>query len=90
MIPPDAFLDEVGDVDVLLVPVGNKYTISPEEAVELIKKVEPGIIVPMHYSFEGCAIEGLLPLSDFLKKMGVENNVPLDKLVVKKKDWKRR
>ena len=38
----------------------------------------------MHYSFDGCAIEGLLPLSDFLKKMGVENNVPLDKLVVKK------
>ena len=83
-IPPDAFLDEVGDVDVLLVPVGNKYTISPDEAIELIKKVEPGIVIPMHYSFDGCAIEGLLPLSNFLKKMGIENSVPLDKLVVKK------
>ena len=45
-VPPDTFLDEVGDVDVLLVPVGNKYTISPDEAIERIKKVEPEIVVP--------------------------------------------
>jgi len=84
VIPADAFLDEIGEVDVLLVPVGNKYTIDAAEAVELIKKVEPSIVIPMHFGAPGLAIEGLAPLEDFLKKMGVENPIPLDKLIVKK------
>ncbi|MCX6731991.1 MAG: MBL fold metallo-hydrolase [Candidatus Roizmanbacteria bacterium] len=86
-IPSDAQIDEIGDVNILLVPVGGKYALTAEEAIHLIKKVEPAIVIPMHYGRPDLAIEGLAPLEDFLKKMGGEQIEPLDKLVVKREDF---
>jgi L-ascorbate metabolism protein UlaG (beta-lactamase superfamily) len=83
----DTQIDEIGDVDVLMVPVGGKYTLTADEAIHLIKKVEPSIVIPMHYGRPDIAIEGLAPLEEFLKKMGVEQTEPLEKLVVKKEDF---
>ena len=40
---------EIGQVDVLLVPVGGVYTIGPEEAKAVIRKLRPRCAVPMHY-----------------------------------------
>ena len=68
----DAQIDEIGDVDVLMIPVGGKYTITADEAISLIKKIEPRIVIPMHYGRPDMTIEGLAPLSEFLKKMGAE------------------
>jgi len=87
MIPSDDQIEEIGDVDVLLVPVGGKYTITAEEAIHLIKKVEPAIVIPMHYGRPEIAVEGLAPLDDFLSKMGGDRIEPLEKLVVKKEDF---
>jgi len=39
----------IGDVDILMIPVGGKYTIGPDEALSVIKSIEPTIIIPMHY-----------------------------------------
>jgi len=86
-VPTDAQIDEIGDVHILLVPVGGKYTLTAEEAVHLIKKVEPSIVIPMHFGRPDIAIEGLAPLDEFLKKMGVPQEEPLEKLVVKKEDF---
>jgi len=83
----DSQLDEIGDVDILLVPVGGKFTLTADEAISLIKKIEPSIIIPMHYGRPDILIEGLAPLDEFLKKMGVEPSEPLEKLVVKKEDF---
>jgi len=86
-IPPDVQIDEIGDVDVLMVPVGGKFSLTAEEAMQLIKKVEPSIVIPMHYGRADLVIEGLAPLDDFLKKMGVEPSEPLEKLVVKHEEF---
>lgn len=83
MVPDDSFMEEVGDVDVLLVPVGGYYTIDAQEAIDVIKRAEPAIVVPMHYGSEENAIKEIAPLSDFLKKIGAEAAVPQDKLVIK-------
>ena len=83
LVPENAFLDEVGDVDVIFVPVGGYYTIDAQEAIEVVKKAEPSIVIPMHYGYKDGGIKELAPLSDFLKKIGVENAVPQDKLIVK-------
>ena len=48
----DNLLDEIGDVDVLLVPVGGIFTIGAKLAASLAKKIEPFIVVPMHYKTE--------------------------------------
>ncbi len=86
MIPEDSYLDEIGDVDVLLVPVGGTYTLDPEEALSLIKKVEPAIVVPMHFGGEGILLKELAPLHDFLKTVGQEGMTPIEKLIVKKEE----
>lgn len=86
-IPADALIDEIGDVNILLVPVGGKYTLTSDEAIQLIKKIEPSIVIPMHYGRPDIIIEGLAPLGEFLKKMAAEQLEPLDKLVVKQEDF---
>ncbi|MFZ5989959.1 MAG: MBL fold metallo-hydrolase [Bacillota bacterium] len=42
-------LREIGDVDVLLVPVGGTYTIDFRGAVEVMKLIKPVVTIPMHF-----------------------------------------
>lgn len=88
-IPDDAFLDSIGEVDILLVPVGGFYTIDASEASELIKKIEPSIAVPMHFNHPKLDQKNfgqVSPLSEFLKKFGLESLPPVPKLVVRKEE----
>ncbi len=71
----DSLVEEVGEVDVLFIPVGGFYTIGPEEAVQNINKLEPKIIVPMHYNHEKLnqqVFGKLAPLERFLESIGKE------------------
>ena len=42
-------IDAIGNVDILFIPVGGNYTIDGKEASEITKKLNPKIIIPMHY-----------------------------------------
>lgn len=64
-------LDEIGTVDVLLVPVGGVYTIDAAGAVEVVSQLEPKVVIPMHYKVPGLKYE-LGSLDDFLKEIGLE------------------
>ena len=89
-VPDNGFLEEIGEVNILMVPVGGFYTIDPDEAIALIKKIEPNMVIPMHYNNEGLKQETfgkLASLNDFLAKIGVTENVPVLKLTVKKDDF---
>lgn len=77
----EAQLEGVGDVDVLLIPVGGVFTISAAEAAKIVAELEPKIIIPMHYKIPGLNIE-LEPAEHFLKEMGKENVESLPKLIV--------
>jgi len=82
----DSFIDQIGGVDVLLVPVGGLYTVDPSEAAELVKKFEPSFVIPMHYRTPKHSLSnfgGIAPVDDFIKKMGLSSVVPIPKLVVK-------
>ena len=84
----DDLVDEIGDVDVLMIPVGGFFTIGPKEATEIISKIEPYFVIPMHYKTEGMepGFAGkLLPLSDFLKESGMTTET-LPKFSLKKED----
>lgn len=39
----------IGNVDILFIPVGGNYTIDGKEAAEVTKKINPKIVIPMHY-----------------------------------------
>ncbi len=52
----------------LMIPIGGTYTINIEEAWEVIKKVEPDIVIPMHYKNGKYGFPVLENLSDFLTR----------------------
>jgi L-ascorbate metabolism protein UlaG (beta-lactamase superfamily) len=42
-------------VDVAMVPIGGTYTMDYREAAGLVKAMEPGVAVPMHFGFVVCS-----------------------------------
>lgn len=78
-------LDEFDDVDILMIPVGGKYTIDGEEAAKVVKEIEPKVVIPMHYKITGLKL-GLDGVETFLKEMGASKIKGEDKLTIKKKD----
>lgn len=59
-------LDQIGKVDVLMVPVGGFYTIDPGEAVKVADQIKPRYILPMHYK-TGYIDFPISPADEFLK-----------------------
>ncbi len=79
-------LDKIGDVDVLMVPVGGGgYTISAKEALKIMSQIEPKITIPMHYQIPKLKLK-LDGADKFLKALGVRKIEPQNKLTIKKKD----
>ncbi|KEI03071.1 MBL fold metallo-hydrolase [Clostridium botulinum] len=42
-------IEAIGDIDILLIPVGGIYTINGIDAASVAKDINPKIIIPMHY-----------------------------------------
>lgn len=42
-------LEQILPIDILLIPVGGKYTIDSEQAREYVDRIMPSIVIPMHY-----------------------------------------
>jgi L-ascorbate metabolism protein UlaG (beta-lactamase superfamily) len=76
---------ELDGVDILLIPVGGKWTIGANEAVEIINEIEPRIVIPMHYKIPGLKVD-VESVDKFLKEMGASKAEKLPKLKIAKKD----
>jgi L-ascorbate metabolism protein UlaG (beta-lactamase superfamily) len=72
---PDAQIEKLGNVDVLMIPVGGKFTIDGEEAMDIIKEIQPSYVIPMHYKTVSTPtdLDVLATLDNFLEK----NKFPL-------------
>lgn len=66
----EATLERLGNVDILLIPVGGHFTIDAKTAVDVIKKIQPRVTVPMHYLVPGLGLDVLAPVETFLKEAG--------------------
>jgi len=64
-------VEGIDDVDVLLLPVGEKSTIDASMAAEVVRQLEPKVVIPMHYKTPAISRE-LEPVAKFLKEMGIE------------------
>jgi L-ascorbate metabolism protein UlaG (beta-lactamase superfamily) len=62
----DKQVAEVGDVDVLIIPVGGYFTIDAKVATGLSRRLKPGVIIPMHYKNEKCSFP-IAGVDDFLR-----------------------
>jgi L-ascorbate metabolism protein UlaG (beta-lactamase superfamily) len=70
--PDQSTIEALGEVNVVLVPVGGGGGLKASTAAEVIALIEPNYIVPMHYAIPGLQID-LDPVDKFLKEMGVSN-----------------
>lgn len=79
----EKILKEIAECHLLFIPVGGTYTIGPAQAKEIIKRIEPNYVVPMHYKVAGMSetFNSLKTVDDFLKEMGAEIE-PVDKLIL--------
>lgn len=82
----DRQIEEIGSVDILMIPVGGFFTIAAKEAVGIINQLEPKIVIPMHYKVPGLLIKELDGVEKFLQEFGEEDGVREDKLTLKQKD----
>lgn len=48
---------KIGVVDVLLVPIGGKYTLDSLEAREFANSLKPSVVIPMHFKTPLCNID---------------------------------
>ena len=63
-------IEEIGDIDILFLPVGEVSTMPIDTAVEIVRQLEPPIVIPMHYKTEAF-IGDLSPVDKFLDKMRI-------------------
>ncbi len=76
-------MEELGSVDILLIPVGGVSTIGAPVAAEIARRLEPKVVIPMHYKTEAVSRQ-LEPVGRFLKEMGVEQVTSQPKLSLNK------
>ena len=84
----DEQLERLGNVDILMIPVGGKYTINSEKANEVISQLEPRFVIPMHYKMDdekAGADEVIDTLDKFLKSSGLPSE-KMEKFKISKKD----
>ena len=77
-------LEVLSGTDILLIPVGGKYTIDAKKAVEVVSQIEPRIVIPMHYKIPGLKID-IDGVDKFIKEIGIKPTEE-EKLKISKKE----
>src|SRR5512147_2962140 len=82
IVPTQAQVEEaLGEVDVLLIPVGGGETLNASQAAEVVSLLDPHIVIPMHYHVPDCTLK-LDSVNKFLKEMGLDKVAPQEVLKV--------
>lgn len=71
-VPSQSQIEDLGAVDVAMVPVGGGSALSPAQAAETISLIEPSLVIPMHYKTGKEKME-LGAVDPFLSEMGISN-----------------
>ncbi|MCD6149402.1 MBL fold metallo-hydrolase [bacterium] len=78
-------LEKMNGVDILFIPVGGKYTIDGKKAAEIARKIEPAMIIPMHYKVPNLKID-ITDEKMFCSEIGSCPKEKISKINLKKKD----
>ena len=68
-------LETLGVIDVAIVPVGgNGYTLDAHQAVEVVRQLDPKVVIPTHYADKAINYEvPQMELEPFIKELGAEH-----------------
>ena len=71
-VPTQAEVEALGNVNIVLVPVGGEGVLNAAKAAEVISLLEPSLVVPMLYAMPGSTVK-FDTLNKFLKEMGLSS-----------------
>ena len=77
-------IEALGEIDILLLPVGGNTVLSASQAAKVVNELEPKIVIPSHYKQKDLIFD-LDGIEKFIKEMGGKKE-DMEKLTVKKKD----
>jgi L-ascorbate metabolism protein UlaG (beta-lactamase superfamily) len=80
-------IEDIGDVDILMIPIGGKYTLESKEVEKVISQIDPKIILPMHYKIPNLKLD-INGKEEFTKELGLEMENGTSKLNIKASDLK--
>lgn len=83
----DHQVEEIGDADVLCIPIGGVYTLDPKEALEVLSQLQPAVVIPMHYKtnkHNPKVFGELATIDEFLEEGGFEQAKREKKLALTK------
>jgi len=72
----DCQIEQIGDVDILLIPVGGYSSMPIEVATRVSRNLKPKVIIPMHFRSERCTFSTWSGVDEFLE--GKENILRMD------------
>ncbi len=49
----ESLVEDIGNIDILMIPIGGEFTINSSAAVEVVRSIEPKYVIPMHYKHAG-------------------------------------
>ncbi len=77
----DELIEGIGDVDLLMLPVGGNETMDAKQAHNVIEEIEPRAVLPMHYATPGvkASLDGV---EVFLKQAGATGTETKEKFTI--------
>jgi L-ascorbate metabolism protein UlaG (beta-lactamase superfamily) len=80
----DQTVADIGDVDVLLIPVGGNFTIDGPIANTICKRLAPNVIIPMHFKNARCPTFPVAGVDDFAQERQQVKTIPDSEIELKK------
>lgn len=79
-------LKALGQIDILMIPVGGFYTIDAAQARDAAQAIRPRVVIPMHYKTNVNADWPIADEKEFLRLMNAPDAAPMPLLRVTKAD----
>ena len=81
----EAEIEGLGNIDILILPVGGGDVMDAKTAQEMVTAIEPRLVIPIHFALPGSKAE-LADVSAFVKQAGIAKRTDATKLKVSRKD----
>lgn len=74
----EELIDKIGEVDVLMIPVGGSEVLDGKAAQKVVEAIEPRVVIPMLYAATDTKLN-IGGAAEFLKAMGKTQVEPMEK-----------
>ena len=78
-------IEDIGRVDVLMIPVGGFFTIDAGTADSICERMKPGVIIPMHYRTDKCEFP-IAGVDEFLQGKSAVKRLDTSEVELKPED----